>query len=179
MQRPFKLILSGRTKRSPLPHATENATENSKLVTHCPLHETARQFMKAIVWSHAKKKHHLCDLHPQANNVVPREEVRRSTRKCNVPGTYVKLIHDIELRLRNQDAQVAGGESSRFNVDVRLHQRSALSQSLFLVTDGVTKQLPESMMFALDIVGVLCEGSEVNMTDYMDTWKQLLEEKEG
>ena len=48
-----------------------------------------------------------------------------------------------ELRLRNQDAQVAkGGESNRLNVDVRLHQRSALSQFLFLIlmdvlTDGV------------------------------------------
>ena len=136
MQRPFKLILSGGTKRSPLPHATENATRNSKLATHCPLHETAREFMKPIAWIHAKKKHHLCDLHPQANNDVPREEIRRCsrcTRECNVPEKYVKLIQDNELRLRNQDAQIAGGESNIFNVDVRLRQRSALSQSLFLI----------------------------------------------
>ena len=85
MQRTFKRILSGRTKRSPLPHATENAIRNSKLVTHCPLQETARKFMKAIVWTHAKMKHHLCDLHPQENNVVPREEIRRCTREFNVP----------------------------------------------------------------------------------------------
>ena len=89
--------------------------------------------MKAIVRIHAKKKHHLCDLHPQANNEVPREEIRRCTRECNVPDKYVELIQDIELRIRNQDAQVAGGEHNRFNVDVRLHQRSALSQSLFLI----------------------------------------------
>ena len=134
MQRPFKLISSGRTKRSPLPHTTENANRNSKMVTHCPLHDTARKFTKAIVWINANK-HHLCDLHPQANNVVPREEIRRCTRECNVglPEKYVKLMQDIELRLRNQDAQVAGGESNRFNVDVRLHQRSALSQSLFII----------------------------------------------
>ena len=49
MQGPFKLILSGRTKRSPLPHATENTTWNSKLVTRCQLHETARKFTKAII----------------------------------------------------------------------------------------------------------------------------------
>ena len=134
MQRPVKLILSRWTKRSPLPHATENATRNSKLVTHCPLHETARKFMKAIVWIHATKKHlYKCDIHPQANNGVPREEIRRCTRECNVPEKYVKLIQDIELTFRNQDAQVAGGESNRFNEDVRLHQRSALSQSLFLI----------------------------------------------
>ena len=133
MQRPFKLILSGRTNRSSLPHATENATRNSRLVTRCPLYEMARKFTKAIVWSHAKKKHHLCDLHPQVNNVVPREEIRRCTRKCNVSEKCVKLKQNIELRLRNQDAQVTGGESNIFKVDVRLHQQSALSQSLFLI----------------------------------------------
>ena len=73
-------------------------------------------YTTAIVWINAKK-HHLCDLHPQANNVVPWEEIRRCTRECNVPEKDVKLMQDIELRLRNQDAQVAGGESNRFNVD--------------------------------------------------------------
>ena len=32
------------------------------------------------------------------------------------------------------------------------------------------------MMFADDVVGVPCGGKEVNMTVYLDTWKQLLEE---
>ena len=40
---------------------------------------------------------------------------------------YVKLIQDIVLRLTNQGARVAGGESNMLNVDVVLHQRSALS----------------------------------------------------
>ena len=35
--------------------------------------------------------------------------------------------------LRNQDAQIAGGESNIFNADVRLRQRSALRQSVFLI----------------------------------------------
>ena len=46
---------------------------------------------------------------------------------------YVKLIQDIVLRVSNQDARVAGGESNIFNVDVGLHQRSALSPHLFLI----------------------------------------------
>ena len=33
------------------------------------------------------------------------------------------------------------------------------------------------MMFADDIVA--CGGRELNMTEYLDTWKQLLDEKEG
>ena len=91
---------TNRTKRSPLPHATENANRDSKMVTHCLLHETGRKFTKAIVWINAKK-HHLCDIHPQANDVVPREEIWRCTRECNVglPEKYVKLMQDIEPRL--------------------------------------------------------------------------------
>ena len=34
-------------------------------------------------------------------------------------------------------------------------------------------------MFADDTVGVHCGGREVDITEYLDTWKQLLEEKEG
>ena len=71
-------------------------------------------------------------------------EILRCTRKCNVPEKYVKLMQDIVLTLRNQGVRVAGGKSSIFNVDVGLHQRSALNQYLFLIlmdvmTDGVSK----------------------------------------
>ena len=74
----------------------------------------------------------------------------------------------------------AAGESDSFNVDVGLHQGSALSPYLFLIlvdvlTEGVRKEVPESMMFADDIV--LCGGREVDMTEYLDTWRQSLEER--
>ena len=39
-----------------------------------------------------------------------------------------------------------------------------------LLTEGVRKEVPESMMFADDIV--LCGGREVDMTDYLDTWRK-------
>ena len=73
----------------------------------------------------------------------------------------------------------AAGESGSFNVDVGLHQGSALSPYLFLIlmdvlTEGVRKEVPESMMFADDIV--LCGGREVDMTEYLDTWRKSLEE---
>ena len=44
-----------------------------------------------------------------------------------------------------------------------------------LVTEGVRKEVPESMMFADDIV--LCGGREVDMTEYLDTWRKSLEER--
>ena len=74
----------------------------------------------------------------------------------------------------------AADESGSFNVDVGLHQGSALSPYLFLIlmdvlTEGVRKEVPESMMFADDIV--LCGGREVDMTEYLDTWRTSLEER--
>ena len=72
------------------------------------------------------------------------------------------------------------GESDSFNVDVGLNQGSALSPYLFLIlmdvlTEGVRKEVPASMMFADDIV--LCGGREVDMTEYLDTWRKSLEER--
>ena len=110
---------------------------------------------------------------------VPREKIWRCMRERNVPEKYVKLIQDMyrgcQTRVRS-----AAGESGSFNVDVGLDQGSALIPYLFLIlmdvlTEGVSEEVPESMMFVDDIV--LCGGREVDMTDYLDTWRQSLEER--
>ena len=44
-----------------------------------------------------------------------------------------------------------------------------------VLTEGVRKEVPASMMFADDIV--LCGGREVDMTEYLDTWRTYLEER--
>ena len=104
----------------------------------------------------------------KAYDRVPREEIWRCMRERNVPGKYVKLIQDMYRGCQTK-VRSAAGESSSFNVDVGLHQGSALSPYLFLIlmdvlTEGVRKEVPESMMFADDIV--LCGGREVDMTEY-------------
>ena len=63
--------------------------------------------------------------------------------------------------------RTVAGESSKFNVEVGLHQGSALSPYLFLIlmdvlTERVRKEAPESMLFADDIV--LCGDKDVDMT---------------
>ena len=60
-----------------------------------------------------------------------------------------------------------------------MHHGSALSPYLFLIlmdvlTEGVRKEVPESMMFADYIV--LCGGRKVDMTEYLDMWRKSLEE---
>ena len=116
----------------------------------------------------------------KAYDRVPREEIRRCTRERNVPETYVKLIQDMYRGCKTK-VRSAASESDSFNVDVGLHQGSTLSPYLFLIlmdvlTEGVRKEVPECMMFADDIV--LCGGREVDMTEYLDTWRQSLEERE-
>ena len=87
-------------------------------------------------------------------------------RERNVPEKYVKLIQDMYRGCQTK-VRSAAGESGSFNVDVGLHKGSALSPYLFLIlmdvlTEGLRKEVPESMMFTDDIV--LCGGREVDMT---------------
>ena len=49
-------------------------------------------------------------------------------RERLVPEEYVKLVQDMYTGCRTKVRTVAG-ESSKFNVEVGLHQRSALIQS--------------------------------------------------
>ena len=92
----------------------------------------------------------------KAYDRVPREEIWRTTRERLVPEKYVKLVQDMYTGCRTKVRTVAG-ESSKFNVEVDLHQGSALSPYLFLIlvdvlAERARKEAPESMLFADDIV---------------------------
>ena len=94
----------------------------------------------------------------------------------HVPEKYVKLVQDMYTGCRTKVRTVAG-ESSKFNVEVGLHQGSALSPYLFLIlmdvlTERVRKEAPESMLFADDIV--LCGDKDVDMTEYLESWRKAL-----
>ena len=96
-------------------------------------------------------------------------------RERLVPEKYVKLVKDMYTGCRTKVRTVAG-ESSKFNVEVGLHQGSALSPYLFhKLTERVRKEAPESMLFADDIV--LCGDKDVDMTEYLESWRKELEER--
>ena len=115
----------------------------------------------------------------KAYDRVSREEIWRCMRERSAREKYVKLIQDMYRGCQTKVCSAAG-ESGGFNVDLGLHQRSALSPYPFLIlvdvlTEGVRKEVPECMMFADDIV--LCGGRELDMTEYLDTWRTYLEER--
>ena len=115
----------------------------------------------------------------KAYDRVPREEIWRTTKERLVPDKYVKLVQDMYTGCRTKVRTVAG-ESRKCNVEVGLHQGSALSPYLFLIlmdvlTERARKEAPESMLFADDIV--LCGDKDVDMTEYLESWRKALEER--
>ena len=84
-----------------------------------------------------------------------------------MPEKYVRLVQYTYLGCKTV-VHSAAGESNSFGVEVGLHQGSALSPYLFLLlmdvlTEDVRKDVPESMLFADDIV--LCGDDETDMTE--------------
>ena len=75
----------------------------------------------------------------KAYDRVPREEIWRTMRERLVPEKYVKLVQDMYTGCRTNVRTVAG-ESSKFNVEVGLHQGSALSPYLFLILSAHTDE---------------------------------------
>ena len=77
----------------------------------------------------------------KAYDRVPREEIWRTMRERLVPEKYVKLVQDMYTGCRTMVRTVAG-ESSKFNVEVGLHQGSALSPYVFLILmDALTERV--------------------------------------
>ena len=79
----------------------------------------------------------------KAYDRVPREEIWRSMRERLVPEKYVKLVQDMYTGCRTKVRTVAG-ETSKLNVEVGLHQGSALSPYLFLILMDVLTERVKS-----------------------------------
>ena len=110
----------------------------------------------------------------KAYNRKPREEVWRCLRERNVPEKYIRILQDMYWGCKTVVCSAAG-ESNSFGVEVGLHQGSALSPYLDVLTEDLRKDVPGSMMFADDIV--LCGDDETDMTEYLETWRRALEDR--
>ncbi|KAK3523732.1 hypothetical protein QTP70_009253 [Hemibagrus guttatus] len=115
----------------------------------------------------------------KAYDRVPREELWYCMRKSGVAEKYVRVVQDMYERSRTV-VRCAVGQTEEFNVEVGLHQGSALSPFLFAMvmdqlSEEVRQESPWTMMFADDIV--ICSESREQVEENLDRWRFALERR--
>ncbi|KAK3537128.1 hypothetical protein QTP70_002141 [Hemibagrus guttatus] len=115
----------------------------------------------------------------KAYDRVPREELWYCMRKSGVAEKYVRVVQDIYERSRTV-VRCAVGQTEEFNVEVGLHQGSALSPFLFAIvmdqlSEEVRQESPWTMMFADDIV--ICSESREQVEENLERWRFALERR--
>ncbi|KAK3511055.1 hypothetical protein QTP70_029373, partial [Hemibagrus guttatus] len=115
----------------------------------------------------------------KAYDRVPREELWYCMRKSGVAEKYVRVVQDMYERSRTV-VRGAVGQTEEFNVEVGLHQGSALSPFLFAIvmdqlSEEVRQESPWTMMFADDIV--ICSESREQVEENLERWRFALERR--
>ncbi|KAK3536314.1 hypothetical protein QTP86_002939 [Hemibagrus guttatus] len=115
----------------------------------------------------------------KAYDRVPREELWYCMRKSGVAEKYVRVVQDMYERSRTVVRCVVG-QTEEFNVEVGLHQGSALSPFLFAIvmdrlSEEVRQESPWSVMFADDIV--ICSESSEQVEENLERWRFALERR--
>ncbi|KAK3569495.1 hypothetical protein QTP86_031482 [Hemibagrus guttatus] len=100
-------------------------------------------------------------------------------RKSGVAEKYVRVVQDMYERSRTV-VRCAVGQTEKFNVEVGLHQGSALSPFLFAIvmdqlSEEVRQESPWTMMFADDIV--ICSESREQVEENLERWRFALERR--
>ncbi|KAK3512866.1 hypothetical protein QTP70_028938 [Hemibagrus guttatus] len=115
----------------------------------------------------------------KAYHRVPREELWYCMRKSGVAEKYIRVVQDMYERSRTV-VRCAVGQTEEFNVEVGLHQGSALSPFLFAIvmdqlSEEVSQESPWTMMFADDIV--ICSESREQAEENLERWRFALERR--
>ena len=115
----------------------------------------------------------------RAYDKVPREEVWYCMIKSGLAEKYVRIVqymYDDSITA----VRCAVGVTEGFEVNVGLHQGSALSPCLFAmvmdrITDDIREEAPWTMMFADDIV--ICSESKEWLEQKLESWRYALERR--
>ncbi|KAK3522431.1 hypothetical protein QTP86_010638 [Hemibagrus guttatus] len=115
----------------------------------------------------------------KAYDRVPREELWYCMRMSGVAEKYVRVVQDMYERSRTV-VRCAVGQTEEFNVEVGLHQGSALNPFLFAIvmdqlSEEVRQESPWTMMFADDIV--ICSESREQVEENLERWRFALERR--
>ncbi|KAK3545313.1 hypothetical protein QTP70_003667 [Hemibagrus guttatus] len=115
----------------------------------------------------------------KAYDRVPREELWYGMRKSGVAEKYVRVVQDMYERCRTV-LWCAVGQTEEFEVEVGLHQGSALSPFWFAMvmdqlSEEVRQESPWTMIFADDIV--ICSESREQVEENLERWRFALERR--
>ncbi|KAK3510341.1 hypothetical protein QTP70_004927 [Hemibagrus guttatus] len=108
------------------------------------------------------------------------EEFRQKLRQAlGGQVSDVRVVQDMYERSRTV-VRCAVGQTEEFNVEVGLHQGSALSPFLFAIvmdqlSEEVRQESPWTMMFADDIV--FCSESREQVEENLERWRFVLERR--
>ena len=123
-----------------------------------------------------KMREHQKDLHmvfvdlEKAYDTVPRDLIWYCLRKLGVPETYVSAIKDMYKDCKTS-VVTSVGETDEIEIEVGLHQGSALNPFLFIlildvITEEIQEDTPWTMLFADDLV--LCNETRERMEERLE-----------
>ena len=131
-----------------------------------------------------KMREHQKDIHmvfvdlEKAYDTVPRDLIWYCLRKRGVPEAYVSAIKDMYKDCKTS-VVTSVGETDEMEIEVGLHQGSALSPYLFImildvITEEIQEDTPWAMLFADDLV--LCDETRERMEERLENWRGCLED---
>ncbi|KAK3533309.1 hypothetical protein QTP70_016017 [Hemibagrus guttatus] len=158
---------------------TEENRQEYKELQHRVKREVSKAKQKAYEELYTRELHCVFVDLEKVYDGVPREELWYCIRKSGVAEKYVRVVQDMYERSRTV-VRCAVGQTEEFNVEVGLHQGSALSPFLFAIvmdqlSEEVRQESPWTMMFADDIV--ICSESREQVEENLKRWRFALERR--
>ena len=115
----------------------------------------------------------------KAYDRIPRQEIWRCLRERGVTEKYVRMIRELYRNVKTSVRSTVG-KSENFQVEVGLHQGSALSPLLFniildVLTEDVREEPPWCLFYADDIV--LLARNREELERKLERWRYALESR--
>ena len=112
----------------------------------------------------------------KAYDRIPRDLIWWSLRKRGLEEQYITVIRDIYERSKTK-VRTLTGSTKEFQIDVCIHQGSALSTFIFIVilyvlTESIGTEPTNPMLFADDLV--ICEDTRDKSEYQLERWRDVL-----